>query len=60
MITRADFITDWGQKANAKLQAENVDRSDLEAVEKCLLECVGGRRLFNAWVEYERGKNARL
>jgi len=39
----------WFSAAVAKLKADGIDASDLDAVEKTLTRCVGGERLFRFW-----------
>jgi len=41
----------WREMANAKLCAESVDPTDIEAARETLCACVGGRRLFQIWAE---------
>ena len=56
--TYEEMIADWGPRADAKLRADSVDPDDLEAVEACLTACVGGQRLFQAWVDWRKSTQA--
>ncbi len=42
----------WASAAQAKLEAENVDTTDIDAVHECLRHCVGD--VFTPWMQ-ERG-----
>jgi len=51
-MDRETFVREWSELAAAKLRADNVDPSDLQAVRKALLATVGGERLFQCWLEF--------
>ena len=57
--TYEEMIADWGPRADAKLRADSVDPDDLEAVEACLTACVGGQRLFQAWVDWRKAQQVK-
>jgi hypothetical protein len=39
----------YARAADAKLHADHVDRTDIQAVKACLSECVLGHALYRAW-----------
>lgn len=48
--TKAELQNVWANYADAKLHADGIDPTDLDAVETSLVACVGGRRLFERWL----------
>ena len=57
--TYEEMIADWGPRADAKLRADGVNPTDLAAVEACLTACVGGQRLFQAWVDWRKAQRVK-
>ncbi|MBN1250079.1 MAG: hypothetical protein JXC32_20610 [Anaerolineae bacterium] len=60
MTTREERAMTWRDEklaefADNKLRVEQVDTDDPEAVKACLMRCVAGRGLWNAWRQREAG-----
>ena len=51
--TQEEFNIAWHKMADGKLDADNINKLDLDAVRQSLEECVGGTRLFEAWLTVE-------
>ena len=48
--------SDWyklAQDASAKLEADNVDDTNLKAVKRALRNCAGGKNVYLAWLRYQ-------
>lgn len=54
MDKKAAAEHDWHAKAEGKLVADDIDKTDLDAVHKSLTACVGGERLYLIWLKVER------